>query len=354
MRIGTPDLAALEREVDPAWFAGYRAGLDALCALGHQLVTIDDAPFRRAAAALYGGAWVAERTAAVGDFLDRLATTNSPDADPTVSAIIRGGRVHDAVAAWRSVYDIAALRREADARWQHMDVLALPTVSDHPTLAAVRADPIGVNSRMGRFTNFANLLDTCAVALPTPRTTTGLPTGLTLFAPAWHDHWLAWLGAQMQDRLALPLGATGFLWAHVLPESCVVARPASDQLPVAVFGAHLRGQPLNHRLLALGGTYVRDIRSAPRYRCCLLDAPPRPGLIPVHDGSGAPFAGELWHLPAAGLGRLVTEVLFPLTLGTIELDDGQRVTGFVCADGVGRPDITASGSWRGWLAQRSS
>ena len=346
LRIGAPDPAALG-DCDGALITAWRHGLDALQALGHTIVPVDPAPFFAAANLLYGGAWVAERTAAVGAFLDR----DPPGADPVVAGIIRGGYRHDAVAAWRGTYELARLRRLADAAWTGMDVLCLPTTPTHPSLAAVRGDPLGVNARLGRFTNFANLLDTCAIAIPAGLTPAGRPAGLTLFAPAWHDAVIARLAATVQAKLGLPLGATG---RHAAPEIPALNLPDGG-ITVAVFGAHLRGQPLNKQLLANGGRFVADCRTAPTYRCHLLVGPPdRPALVRSGPG-GAAIPGELWHLPAAGFGRLTAAVFAPLAIGNVTLDDGRTVKGFVCEEhgAEGTPDITRFGGWRGWLASQT-
>ena len=347
LRIGIPTDDELVGVVDEVLLIAYRAALAGLTSLGHRLVPIDYSPFREAAELLYDGAWVAERTTAVGDFLAGAPA----GADATVAGIIRGGHHHSALAAWRGTYRLAHLARAAEAQWLRTDVLCLPTIVTHPTVAAVRADPLGLNSRLGRFTNFANLLDTCALAIPAGLTPAGSPAGVTLFAPAWHDGLLARIGHELQLRLDAPLGATG-----LRPSQIAIVPPVIDDgaIAVALFGAHLSGQPLNPRLVALGGRLAGAIRTAPEYRCVLLPGTPaRPGLVRVAD-HGASFAGELWRLPAAGVGRLLSEISAPLGLGTIRLDDGRCVAGFLCEalGAAGQRDITTSGSWRDFLAGR--
>jgi allophanate hydrolase len=344
LRIGAPPAAALG-DCDPHLLAAWQGALAGLAALGHEIVAIDPAPFLAAADLLYGGAWVAERTAAVGAFL----ANDPPGVDPTVAGIVRGGLRHDAVAAWRGTYELARLRRLADAAWGAADVLALPTIPLHPTISAVRADPLALNARLGRFTNFANLLDTCALALPAGLTPAGLPAGLTLFAPAWHDAVLARLAAALQAHLGLPLGATGLRASATVPALDL----PDGGVTVAVFGAHLRGQPLNRQVVAWGGRYAGDCRTAPVYRCHLLVGPPdRPGLVRCSLGSaGVSLPGELWHLPAAGFGLLTASVAPPLAIGTVLLADGRAVKGFVCEEDPARstPDISSYGGWRAWL-----
>ena len=341
LRIGIASPAALGGDCDPFFLDGYRTAQAALAGLGHELVVVDIEPFLAAARLLYGGPWVAERTAAVGAFLE----TQPADADPVVASIIRAGARHSAVEAYRGIYELARLRRQSDAIFTTIELLMLPTTSGHPTLAEVRADPVGVNARLGRYTNFVNLLDTCALAVPAMLRADHRPCGITLFAPAWQDTLLCRVGAALQQVLDLPLGATGM---RVAPRGEIDGE--DDGIIVAVFGAHLRGQPLNRQLLALKGQFVGDCRTAPLYRCHLLEgAQRRPGL--VRCAAGTAIAGELWTLPAAGFGSLVASVAPPLAIGTVVLSDGSMVKGFVCEEfpTIGTRDISAFGDWREFL-----
>ena len=331
LRLGIPTAAHLDGIVEPPLLDVYRRACEVLRSFGHTLVEIDYAPFLNAANLLYGGAWVAERTAGVGDFLDRMPA----DADPVVSAIIRKGRLLDAVAAWSGTYQLAEHARHATREWQRMDILVLPTVSTYPTLAEVATDPVGVNNRLGRFTNFANLLDTCALALPAgflAAPEAHLPSGITLFAPAWQDGLLARVGAQFCGEPHVPGLAEG-------------------GIIVAVFGAHLRGQPRNSQLLDLGGHFVATCQTAPVYRMRRIrGSMERPGLVRVTDG-GATIAGELWRLPTAGFGHLVASVTAPLAIGSVTLTDGTEVPGFICEGYAAGDDITAYGSWPNFMAR---
>ena len=331
LRLGIPAPAFVE-VVAPGLLAAWRMAVDQLRSLGHTVVEIDYSPFLAAAEQLYGGAWVCERTAAVGDFLD----TEPAGADPIVSAIIRSGRSrHDAVAAYRAQYELMELRRRAEAQWQRMDVLVLPTVVAHPTLLHIRGDPVAINARLGRFTNFANLLDTCALALPAGKAGAAgsseghLPAGITLFAPAWHDAVLARLAAAWRGEQ--------------------IAAVADDGITVAVFGAHLRGQPLNPQLINWGGAYLGECQTAASYRLHRVSGPERPGLVRVTTG-GMGFPGELWRLSATGFGLLTASVTAPLAIGTVTLADGTLVKGFVCETAGAGEDISAWGGWRAWRA----
>jgi allophanate hydrolase len=331
LRLGVPAASFLE-VVTPGLLQAWKAAVDQLRGLGHSVVEIDYAPFLAAAEQLYGGAWVCERTAAVGDFLD----SEPAGADPIVAAIIRSGRGrHDAVAAYRAHYELMQLRRQADEQWQRMDVLVLPTVVAHPTLGQVRGDPVGVNGRLGLFTNFANLLDTCALAVPAGKAgTTGsseghLPAGITLFAPAWHDGVLARLAASWRGE--------------------AVAAVDDGGITVAVFGAHLRGQPLNQHLIGWGAAYVGECMTAAMYHLHRVSSPERPGLVRVTAG-GRGFPGELWRMSAAAFGQLTASVTAPLAIGTVTLADGTLVKGFVCESAGAGEDISAWGGWRAFRA----
>jgi allophanate hydrolase len=343
LRIGIPAEDALG-DIDARWREAWHIALAVLRRLGHSTVEIDYAPFAEAAAALYGGAWVAERTAAVGEFL----AGGPAGADPTVSGIILGGRRHDAAAAFRDAHRMAVLRRAAEAQWERMDLLCLPTAPGHPSLAEVAADPVGANARLGRFTNFANLLDTCAAAVPAALID-GLPQGVTLFAPAWHDLLAARTAAALQDALHLPLGAS----ARRLAAPQIIAGD-DGMLRLAVFGAHMTGQPLNRQIVELGGRFERAIATDPCYRLyALRTVPPRPGLLRVASG-GASISGELWRLPPAGFAAFVASIPAPLGIGRVQLADDGEESGFLaeaaaCAEAE---DITVYGSWPAWLAAR--
>ncbi|MGW5637464.1 allophanate hydrolase-related protein, partial [Streptomyces sp. NPDC003832] len=278
------------------------------------------APFTEAAAMLYDGAFVAERYAAVGEFVD--AHTGSPDLDPTVAGIISRARDIPAHRLFTDQRHLADLRARAMASLGDADALLLPTTPGHPTLAEVAADPLGANARLGRFTNSTNLFDLAAVAVPAGRVA-GLPFGVMLVGPAHTDERLA--------RIAEAL--------------------ASPPLPLAVVGAHLTGRPLNHQLLALGARLESSTTTAPEYRLYALDTdPPKPGLVRTAEG-GAAIEAEVWRLPAEGLGTLLAGLPRPMTLGTVELADGSLVTGFLCEPEAvrGAREITSYGGWRAYL-----
>ncbi|WP_116951362.1 allophanate hydrolase [Jiangella endophytica] len=293
-----------------------------LAATGTEIVEVDIAPLLDAAALLYDGAFVAERTAAVGDFIAAHPELVGGDLDPTVAAIILAGERVRAVDYVRDRERLDRLGREGLSRLDGTAALLTPTTTWHPTLAEVAADPVGANARMGRYTNFANLLDRSALAVPAGAVA-GLPFGVMLTGDPFADRTLA----QLAERIAAP------------------------PVDLLVVGAHLRGQPLNHQLVSAGGSFVAGVRTEPSYRLhALPTTPPKPGLARVATG-GAAIEGELWRLPASGFGAFVAGLPAPMGIGSVRLDDGRGVAGFLCEPIAldGAPDITSYGGWRTYL-----
>jgi allophanate hydrolase len=302
----------------PGYAALYEAAVARAAALGHRIIRFDDAPLRQAGELLYGGAYVAERTEAVGDFI----AAHADDIDPVVRRIIEGGRSATAVDLFRDQHRLQALAAETARQCADFDVMLLPTVPGHPTIEEVASDPVGRNGRLGRYTNFVNLLDMAAIAIPAGFCADGLPFGITLVGPAFSDPALATLAATLTERIS-----------------------------IVVAGAHLTGMPLNHELTSRGGTFRRQTRTAPTYGLyALTTTPPKPAL--VRRAEGAAIEVEIWDLPPAGFGRFVAGIPSPLGIGKVELADGTRLAGFICEPLAieGARDITAYGGWRAWIA----
>jgi allophanate hydrolase len=329
-RVAVPDAAQLGALTPAARraFAEAAAGLEEA---GAVLTPVDLEPFLDAARLLYGGALVAERHAAVGAFVE----AHPGEVDPTVGAIVRDAGTPSASAYVADVERVEGLRTKAMASLGDADALLLPTTTRQPTLAEVAADPIGANSRLGIYTNFCNLFDLCAVAVPAGWADGGA-FGVTVLARPFADRVAADVAALMTGTpAASPAEATG---------------PAATAL--LVVGAHRRGQPLNHQLTARGARFVATVQTAPAYRMYALDTePPKPGLVRVDDG-GAAIEGELWLLPAAALGSFLAALPAPMTLGAVTLADGRVVVGFgvEAAAVAGATDVTAYGSWPAYLA----
>jgi allophanate hydrolase len=328
--------------------ARYRDAVASLEALGGVAVDIDFAPFEEAAALLYAGPWVAERLAAIRSFAQAR-----PDAiHPVVRQIVLEGARYSAVDAFEGQYRLAALTRKAAPVWDTCDVLLLPTAPEHPTIAAMLDEPVALNARLGLFTNFVNLMDLAALAVPAGWGDNGLPIGVTLVGPAFSDGLLAMIG----DRLHRADPAARIA-ASALPVSSTrpvtpLGQGKDGRVTLAVVGAHLTGQPLNHELRHRGAILLGAGRTARGYSLYALaeTQPPKPGL--VRDGGAGLIELELWSLTEAAFGAFVAEIPPPLGIGTVALDDGRSVKGFLCEPHAlaTATDITAHGGWRAYLA----
>ncbi len=337
----------------------FAQSIERLHALGGTAVEIDLTPFLDAARLLYEGPWVAERYVAIQDFIEA-----QPEAVfPPVRTIIEGGKAKTAADAFAASYKLKALKRVCDAVWQDVDCLLTPTAGTIYRIADMQADPIRLNSNLGHYTNFMNLLDYAAVAVPAGFQASGdaqgLPWGVTLAAPAFKDVPLLRLADRFhRAQAALSLGATTATLADT-PAIGTTELPKGSNtagtVKVAVCGAHLSGLPLNWQLTQRGGRLVSAVQSAPEYKFYALAGGPvqRPGMVRVNEG-GAAIDMEVWELPAEHFGSFVDGIPAPLGIGKVKLADGSWVSGFVCeAIGVeGGTDITQLGSWRAWLAKR--
>ena len=328
----------------------YRATIDRLAALGAEIVAIDYAPFAKTAAMLYAGPWVAERLAAVGD----LATRNPDAIHEVVRGILLGAQSKTALETFNAFYDLAERMVEAKREWAKIDVLLLPTAGTTFKIAEMLADPVRLNTELGTYTNFVNLMDLAAIAVPAGFRPDGIPFGVTLIGPALSDGMLAALGDVLHRSLAdAKLGATSFSLSSTSPVRIDV-KPTKVKL--AVVGAHLSGQPLNVQLIERKAKLIETTCTGPGYRLYALanTAPAKPGL--VFDGTGAgAIEVEIWEMDEASLGSFVSAIPAPLAIGSLTLADGRTVKGFLCEAYAieGAEDITAFGGWRAWLGRPS-
>ena len=332
----------------------FRAAVAHLEARGATCVPLDFSIFDDVAALLYDGAWVAERYAAIRKF----AGSNEADIHPVVRDIIFRAREFSATDTFESIYRLASLKRRADAMLAQFDAFVVPTAPAHYRIAELLADPVRLNSNLGKYTNFVNLLDWSAVAVPANFREDGLPFGITFIGDAWRERALADFAAQWHQATGLPRGATGLPLSQPQSRAAWPAPEAGlsepgDAIRVAVVGAHLRGMPLNHELTSRGANFVESTTTASNYRLFSLanTIPPKPGLL--RTGSGAPIQLELWDVPAAAFGSFVAGVPAPLGIGTVTLADGRQVKGFICEPYAlqDAQDITAFGGWAAWLAR---
>ena len=352
-RFGVPR-DGLEFFGDEAAAALFAASVERLEALGGTRVEVDFTPFRDAARLLYSGPWVAERLAAIRAF----AEARPESIDPVVRGIVLGAETLSAVDAFDGLYKLAELTRRAEAEWAAMDVLLLPTTGTTYTIEELRADPVRLNSNLGYYTNFVNLMDLSAIAVPAgfredSLRLGGLPFGVTLIGRAFADGALAALADRFHRAQALSIGATGQMPKGPALDAAPDA-PAPGTVRLAVVGAHLTGQPLNHQLTGRQARLVRTARTAQGYRLYALAGtiPAKPGLVRDPAGAGG-IELEVWELAEAAFGSFVAEVPPPMAIGTVTLEDGTTVKGFLCEPIAlnGAEDITGFGGWRRWLAR---
>ena len=351
-RIGVPRADQLE------WFGNtespvlFAAALERLRALGIEIVDVDFSAFLDAARLLYEGPWTAERYAAVGEFIEKHSATpesaRAAGLDPVVAKIILGGKSPSATDCFRATYRLAELRRAADTVLSTVDALVAPTTGTIYKVSEIEADPIRLNSNLGRYNNFMNLLDLCGLTVPAGRYSFGPGFGITFIAPAWHDTQLLALGARYLGESPEPI-------CHLLSDKPSGSAAALPLVTLAVCGAHLRGQPLHKQLTDLGARFLAATTTSPRYRLYALanTTPPKPGLARVSAGEtgGAPIAVETYALTPEAFGRFTAAVPAPMVIGNAELIDGTWVKSFLCEPHAlaGATDITARGGWLAYL-----
>lgn len=347
-RVAVPLDDQLEHFGDEHAAHAHRQAVAQLAAAGWELIATDFSPFFEAARLLYQGPWVAERQAAFGEFV-----AGQPEAVlPVLHRILAPGDKFSARDVFEYQYRLQALKVQADRLLAGFDFALTPTVPTHYRIDAVNAEPVALNSNLGTYTNFVNLLDLSALAVPTGFTEQHLPWGVTLFAPAFHDYRLLAYGDQVQRILPLPLGKSG--QAVLDPPDGIP--DGIDRLALAVCGAHLSGLPLNHQLLERDGILLEQTTTATGYRLFALDGgpPQRPGLL-RDDAALSRIEVEVWSLPASCFGSLLESIPPPLGLGKIRLADGRWVLSFICEPwGIeAGEDISSLGSWRAYLRQRT-
>ena len=342
-RIGVPPASQLEFFGNADAARLFAASVERLTRLGAEPVEVDFAPFLATARLLYEGPWVAERYVAIREFMDGHAEA----LHPVTRAIIGGASRFSAADAFSAFYRLKALQRETAAVWEEVDILVAPTAGTIYRIAEVEADPIRTNSNLGLYTNFMNLLDLSATAVPAGFQSNGLPFGITLIAPAFADEALCALADAAQRAAVATMGATG----NALPAAGQALAGGDAMIRVAVCGAHMSGLPLNHQLTERGARLARKTRTAPQYRFYALTefSPPRPGLVRAE--AGAAIEVEVWEVPSEAFGSFVDGIPSPLGIGTVALEDGTQVKGFLCEAHAVRSarDISGLGSWRNFI-----
>ncbi|KAM0248181.1 hypothetical protein ACHAP5_003562 [Fusarium lateritium] len=337
----------------PDWFGrddhhpAYKKALAKAEGLDWTLVPVDFDLLFQLARLLYDGPWVAERYEAIRDFIEGASPE---EMDPVVRGIIIRAQSLPAVEVFEGEYLRQELTRKIERAFAQFDGLLVPTSPTFPTLDQLSKSPVVENSILGTYTNFVNFIDWSALSIPADFRSDGLPFGVTLISTRWQEpQLLSWAREWFGDEFRL-LGATGTR-AH--EPSAVVSSSASKYIPIAVVGAHLTGFPLNKDLVSRGGRLVKAAKTSSAYRLYTLNTkkgPQKPGLKRVSAENGAEIQVEVWNLPMTSLASFMLTVPPPLAIGTIELDDGSWVKGFVC-EGYGfdgATDITDHGGWRAY------
>jgi allophanate hydrolase len=348
VRLGVPRQGQLIFFGDKAAEKAYGDAVARWTALGATFVECDLEPFYETARLLYEGPWVAERYLVIRNLL-----ASSPDAiHPVTREITAAGSRLTAADTFAALYRLQALRRIAGRAFAHIDALVLPTAPTAYSTAQVLANPIELNSRLGTYTNFVNLLDLCGLALPASIRPDDIPFGITLLAPAGHDAQLASIGRVFHADTKLAMGS------RCVPQPSLAGLPtgvSGDEIAIAVVGAHLSGMALNGELKTLGGRLLAATATAPDYKLYALKGttPPKPGMLRVKAGAGSAIQLEVWALSAASFGKFVAAIPPPLSIGTIRLADGSGVKGFLVEPAAidGARDISAFGGWRAFMAE---
>jgi len=336
-RVGIPRADQLEFFGDEGAAALYDKAVTHWRSLGADLVETDISCLLEAARLLYEGPWVAERYAAIRGLIEQRPES----LHPVTRQIIGAASSLGAVDAFESLYCLEEYKRRAGELFSTVDFLLLPTTPTVYRVDEVLADPLRLNGRLGHYTNFMNLLDLCGIALPAGLLPNGLPWGVTLAAPAFHDDRLLRYGARFLGEAQPPTVLSG----------------SGARVEVAVCGAHLSGLPLNWQLCDLGGRLLRTTRTLPQYRLFALPGtvPPKPGLVRVGEGASA-IEVEVWELPLAAYGQFVSLIPSPLGIGRLLLEDGTQPQGFLCEQTAvsNALDISHLGGWRAYMARPAS
>jgi allophanate hydrolase len=315
----------------------FQAAVERARDAGTRLVEIDVTPLIACGRLLYEGPWIAERWAALGPFIRA-----QPGAvHPVVRALVQGGAGISAAEAFDGFHALKGYEQAARALWAQVDAIVLPTVPATYRISEALAEPFALNAHLGLYTNFVNLLDMAAVAAPAGHLASDVGFGVSLIGPPWSEARLLTLAEAIADPAPPPpLDLTG----------------RAPSVKLAVVGAHLAGMPLHWQLTARQARLVRACRTAPLYRLYAMagSTPPKPALVHVGAGGGA-IEVEVYEIALGEFGGFVAEVPAPLAIGTVTLEDGETVKGFVAEPRAteGASEITHLGSWRAFLAQKA-
>ena len=347
--VGVPNLNSREFFGDTDQENSFQSSLDELKSLGAEIKEIDFMPFFNVAELLYEGAWVAERYSVVEDFLKETPET----LHPVFKQIVEQAEDFSSADVFRGFYRLQDLKRETASVLSQLDTLCVPSIPTFYTCADLEGDPIGPNSKLGTYTNFVNLLDLCGISVPVSTRDDGRPGGVTLLAMAGEDALIGAIACSLQQQCCPPVGATTWeLPLQSLPETF----GGSEEIKIAAVGAHMSGLPLNHQITDLGGRFLKSTKTDSHYKLYrLVGGPPeRPGL--VRDPSGSSIELEIWTMPTSKFGEFMEQIPSPLGIGTLTLETGETVKGFICeaSEITEAEDITSFGGWRGYLNSLST
>jgi allophanate hydrolase len=345
MRVGIPKAADfLDNTEYPKLFAN---ALNKLRGMGYPIVEVDITPFVKAGKLLYEGPWVAERYAVIEDFLKK----NPNSMDPSVKQIIESGANYTAAQGFRATYQLKELETLCQQVWAQCDLIVVPSAPRHPTIQELSEEPILRNSQLGMYTNYVNLMRLAAVAVPADFTISGIPFGITLIGQGGSDFALLDFASQWQQLTQLPLGKPKIKPSE---QYLRISKPKSSSTHLAVVGAHLKGMPLHSQLVERNARFIKSCKTAKHYQLFALanTTPPKPGLVRLKEG-GDQIELELYDVPQEMIGSFLNLIQAPLGLGTIELDDGSWVKGFICEPVgiVGATNISHYGGWKNYLKE---
>ena len=328
----------------------FRESVEKLSQLGHEIIEVNIDPMLEAAKLLYEGPWVTERFVAIQEFLEKKPESLYP----VTKEIISSGEKPSAADAFSASYRLQSLKRESEKIWDVVDYLVTPTTNTIYKIKEVEEDPIQLNSNLGKYTNFMNLLDLSAITVPAgfyQEQLPNFPFGITFIAQHFSDHELIELATPFHQSSGFNMGATEYA---VPPHEVKRGDTKPSTVSLAVCGAHLTGLPLNHQLTQRNARFIKSCKTAPRYRFYALPGGPpfRPGLI--RSDHGAAIEIEIWEIPLEHFGSFVANIPEPLGIGKLELEDETWVSGFICEDYAVKDaeDITSFGNWREYLASK--
>lgn len=344
-KFGVPDAASLTFFGDVDSEQCFSQAIVQLQALGGEAIEIDFSPFRRTAELLYQGPWVTERYLTVGGLMEKTPHALHRDVRQAIETAYR----YDAADVYAGLYQLKTLQQETDRIMRTIDYLVTPTVGTTYPISDVLAQPKITNENLGYYTNFMNLLDLCAIALPSGMLPNGLPFGISVVALPYQENTLFSVAEAFHRASRLPTGAT----QQPLPPPFPKAPAVKDEkyLRLCVCGAHMSGLPLNYQLLECGGRLWAKTRTAPHYKLYAMEEmkPPRPGMIRAENGVALDV--EVWELPIEKFGVFIKKVPSPLCIGTVALETGEPVSGFLCESFAlkNAKDISLLGGWRAYL-----